>query len=276
MKRNKLWVGISAAALAGMTGLTGCASGEGEGEHSYLAGSGHHGQSHSLGGEGEGEGEGENEGEGVAKVNFLKDDVAYLTQLGLMRGHLLVGYQLFKDGHIEHAKTHMKHPKSELYSDVASAFEARNVAGFADQLSALSSAVEQEQASEVVDTAYAELLNAISVSEAAVDSSTLTPGVQLQRVVALLRVAGEEYAIAVVDGEMKNAHEYQDALGFTTVAAEIIDSISGADAVQAKAQDIVESLKPLWPNLVPPATLTTEAGQLFGAAAKIELLALSL
>jgi len=107
--------------LAGMTGLTGCASGEGEGEHSYLAGSGHHGQSHSLGGEGEGEGEGENEGEG------------------------------------------------------------------ADQLSALSSAVEQEQASEVVDTAYAELLNAISVSEAAVDSSTLTPGVQLQRVVALLR-----------------------------------------------------------------------------------------
>ena len=103
---------------------------------------------------------------------------------------------------------------------------------------------------------------------------------KLTLVVELLRVAAEEYAIAVVDGKMENAHEYQDALGFTTVAKDIVntsESDTGTEAAAiASAKKILADLAPMWPSLIPPETLETEAGQLYGAASRIEILALGL
>jgi hypothetical protein len=42
--------------------------------------------------------------------------VAYLTHLGLVRGHLGVGVDLYREGAQDAAQTHMKHPGDELYS----------------------------------------------------------------------------------------------------------------------------------------------------------------
>jgi len=289
-KRNKIWLSMQVATFAGITALTACSNtypkheGEGEGEGQIV-----------IQGEGEGEGQvvtqGEGEGEGqvvaqgegegaVPGINLATNDLAYLTQLSLMRGHLFVGNQLYKMGHVAHAKTHMKHPKAELYTDVELAFSARGAAGFANELKALATAVEADKGKAAVNAAYAALDSAISASESKVSHASSSPAEKLKLAVALLRVAGEEYAIAVVDGKMENAHEYQDALGFTQIAKQIVNSIKSDDQTTSsaieKAAKTLAKLDPMWPSLIPPATLQTEAGQLYGAASQIEILALGL
>ena len=197
-----------------------------------------------------------------------------------MRGHLFVGNELYKAGHIDHAKMHMKHPKSELYAEVVPAFEARGSKGFAEELEMLATAVEGEKGDAAVAAGYAAVTAAIAKNEGFVSAASGTAVEKLKLAVALLRTAGEEYAIAVVDGKMQNAHEYQDAFGFTNIAKAILETSSKSNAAEAevvgKAIAIIDGLKPLWPGIMPPETLTTEAGQLYGAASQIELLALGL
>ena len=298
-KRNKLWKSISVIGLAGAAGmsLSACTEEENEGEAAVapietsvdavaLAGEGEgEGEVISAGeGEGEGEvvaaGEGEGEGEGAAATELTSDDLAYLTHLSLIKGHLYVGAELYKAGHIEHAKTHMKHPESELYADLVPALEARGTAGFAKELTAVSDAVNEEKGVEAVQTALDTLLAAIDTNAMAVSETSATPAEKLKLVVQLLRTAADEYAIAVVDGKMENAHEYQDAFGFTTIATDLVEGIESDESAvtDAKAATlaILADVKPHWPGLIPPETLKTEAGALYGAAAQIELLALGL
>ncbi|GGZ97932.1 hypothetical protein GCM10008090_02820 [Arenicella chitinivorans] len=223
------------------------------------------------------EGEGEGEGEGAGSVDLATNDLAYLTQLALMRGHLFVGNALYQAGHFEHAKMHMKHPESELYAAVEPAFKARGVRGFAAQLTTLSTAVEQEQGDAVVSAAYAAVVEAITANEKAVNVASISVAQQLKLVAEIMRVAGEEYAIAVVDGKMENAHEYQDALGFTTVSKRIVSDISVANGGERDAKEAalahLDALEAHWPSMIPPDSLATEASALYVAAAKIELLA---
>jgi hypothetical protein len=284
IKRTKLWTSISAITLVGVStfGLSGCDAPTSEqvdteqkialestGDVDATAKA----MNHSMPSDGEGEG-------ADSDVDLGRDDIAYLTQLGLMRGHLYVGHELYKAGHIEHAKTHMKHPKSELYAEIEPAFSVRETNGFSTELLGISDAVEGDLGENIVSSAYDTLVAAIAESEAAVKADSLVPSQKLKLVSEILRVAGEEYAIAVVDGKMQNAHEYQDALGFTTIATAIVNEIDsgGADvsAAKASALTLLASLKPHWPTLIPPDTLTTKASAIYVAAAKIELLSLGL
>lgn len=280
-KRNKLWKSISVIGLAGAAGmsLSACTEEENEGE-AAVAPIETSVDAVALAGEGEVISAGEGEGEGAAATELTSDDLAYLTHLSLIKGHLYVGAELYKAGHIEHAKTHMKHPESELYADLVPALEARGTAGFAKELTAVSDAVNEEKGVEAVQTALDTLLAAIDTNAMAVSETSATPAEKLKLVVQLLRTAADEYAIAVVDGKMENAHEYQDAFGFTTIATDLVEGIESDESAvtDAKAATlaILADVKPHWPGLIPPETLKTEAGALYGAAAQIELLALGL
>lgn len=279
-KRNKLWLSMQAVTFASITTLAGCADSEGEGEKASAVDekAAASAQALLLEGEGEGgEGEGEGEGEGSSSTDLTTDDLAYLTQIALMRGHLLVGYQLYKDGHIEHAKTHMKHPQSELYAAMEPAFAARGANGFADELSALADSVADEEAIAEVTSKYNKLLAAITGSEFKVQAQSAAAKLDLTQ--NLLKVAGEEYAVGIVNGKLENAHEYQDAYGFTQTAKAIVASINGDDniiAARDKTLSIISGIEHLWPSVVPPESLDADASELYGAAAQIELLALGL
>lgn len=261
-KRRKLWLSVSAATLAGST-LMGCST---DTVPHHVANPSAVHATHAMHG-------GEGEGEGAKVVNLATDDLPYLTHLGLVRGHLYIGHQLYMAGHLDAAKTHMKHPESELYAKMIPAFEARGTAGFAIELAALADAVNQDKGNEAVDAAYQQLTSAIAQNEQAVAEHSQSAGEQLKLAAALLRVAGEEYAIAVVDGKMENAHEYQDALGFTKMALSVISQLEEGE-IKTKATDLVEATLSFWPSLVPPATLDASADQLYGTAARVELLAL--
>ncbi len=208
-----------------------------------------------------------------------EDDVAYLTQIGLMRGHLWVGYQLYLNDHQAMAATHMKHPKAELYSTLVEAFQARGVPGFADPLAALADRVGSGASTAQVQQAYEDLQAQIRMSEqgAAADS----PEVLARVIVGLLRTAAMEYGVGVVDGRIENMHEYQDAYGFTEVAKSIAQSAAfSADEksieVAADIKKVLANLASMWPSLAPKAGVAAQASQLHDAAAQVESLALSL
>ena len=275
-EKRKVWVGVGSALLAtssvvaqaedeaALTPVTATAV-------SYAAPALNEGM-----GEGEGEG-GEGEGEGATQADLRTDDAAYLAHLGLIRGHLWVGIKLYREGHIAMSKTHMKHPEDELYAGLPPIFKARGVAGFAEELSTLANAVNNEQGDEAVETAYDNLLEAITKSEG---MAAMTAKDALISISQMIRTAADEYAIGVKKGEIVNVHEYQDAYGFTEIAIERLERLSDEQKEQAagdiaRTKELLLELRTLWPTVNPQGNIEGDASHLYGAAARIELVAIN-
>ncbi|AUD77920.1 hypothetical protein CW740_01165 [Kangiella profundi] len=276
-EKRKIWLGVSSALLA-----TTVASTEVEAKSDITVNAQFNAGISSVallsageGGEGEG-GEGEG-GEGGANIDLAKDNAAYLAQLGLIRGHLWVGYKLYQEGHIDMAKTHMKHPEDELYAGMEPVFKARQVDGFAKELQVLADAVNGEKGDAAVKKAYQSLQNQIAKSERIEEKSARDVLISIS---LMVRTAADEYAIGVKNGDVVNVHEYQDAYGFTEIAIERLDSIN-SEQQQLAAKDIENTrqwlleLRDLWPTVDPQGKLEGDASHLYGAAARIELAAMN-
>ncbi|GAB4517106.1 MAG: hypothetical protein Kow00133_01300 [Amphiplicatus sp.] len=275
-RRLKLLTGLSTIALGAAAALGGC-SGEGEGEgeagassaaESAAADHGAH-----LAAEGEG-GEGEGEGEGATAADPATDPVAYIHQLLLIRGHLEAGASLYAAGEQAMAATHMKHPEDELYAGLAPAFDARGADGFAGELQALAASVANGAPAGEVEADLAAVKRAIDAAAAAAEAR---PAETLLAVAALLRTAGEEFDIGVKDGAIVNLHEYQDAYGFMTVAVETLAALDGgggaADEAIAQAREQAALALAVAPTVIPPEPVETESSTIYGAAARIEIIA---
>jgi hypothetical protein len=97
----------------------------------------------------------------------------------------------------------------------------------------------------------------------------------------LVRTAADEYAAGVKDGKVTDTHEYQDAWGFVQVASQHLKNLS-ADERQEHAADIgalekeLAGLEGLWPDLMGKTAPTRKPVELRAAAARIELIALSI
>lgn len=259
------------------TGGEGEGSG-GEGEGTGGEGEGAGGEGEGAGGEGEGSG-GEGEGAATAGAALATDDVAYLTQLGLIRGHLAVGHALYSNDLAELAETHMKHPRAEIYAAVEPAFAVRGCSGFAAGLTSLTGAVVGRADTNEVNGVYDDLVGAIRTCE---QTAAMNDPVVVSKVIEdLLRTAAVEYQIGIIDGQINNLHEYQDAWGFTRVAlawakSPAFASNERATAVAAQIQSIIADLQPLWPSLNPESGVSGEAAQLYGAAARVQVASLAL
>ena len=205
-------------------------------------------------------------------------DAGYLFKLGLMRGHLLVGHALYAIGERDAARSHSKHPSDELYAGVAAEFATQGATPFAAELTAHADAVASGTADDV-DAAYATLVAAIAVAEEAV--ADVSASLKARVIVLLLREAAREYGIGIVDGQLENAHEYQDAYGFTQVALRLARAeharLQGADreTFHRIAMDI-QALSDMWPTLVPPPRVPQHAARLDTAATDVEQMALRL
>ena len=194
----------------------------------------------------------------------------------MVRGHLHVGIELYKSEYFENAKRHMKHPKSELYSALIPTFEAKKAIGFAVELANLALSVESNEDFEIVSKNYEILLNVISQNEKIVGTENNAFTEKILLVNALLEIAAEEYAIGIVDGNVENKYEYQDALGFTKVAKNILEETEPLTSLQAakkdKALEIINNLSSLWPLLVPTEKINGDAEQILIAISKINAL----
>jgi hypothetical protein len=232
-----------------------------------------------VGGEGAEGGEGGGEGGERGAPNPATDDVAYVTQLGLVRGHLNVGMELYRAGAAEAARTHMKHPADELYATLVPAFKARRTNGFDAALEKLSAAVEKGAPVSEADAAYAAVEKEIDRVQAYARNMPVKS--RLMVAVNLVKEAAEEYAEGVENGVVRNAHEYQDAYGFTRTARRMVEQLTPSErARSAKVVDAMEQqfklIEPAWPNVVPPERVKTDASLIAGAAARMELAVLSM
>jgi len=213
-----------------------------------------------------------------ASVDLRTNDVEYLAQLGLIRGHLWVGMKLYEEGHIKMAKTHMKHPGDELYTGLVGAFAARDLPGFADELTALADSVLEDKDEALVIANYKALQAAISKNE---PIATMSAADVLLSVASMLSTAAEEYAIGIKEGKVSNVHEYQDALGFTEIVLARLQGLSPeqkqeAEAELENARQLIIELRPMWPTVAPSGDLQGDASEIYGVAAEIELTARSL
>ena len=201
-------------------------------------------------------------------------DNEYLTNLNLMKGHLWVGIELYKAKHIENAKRHMKHPKSELYGDIIPTFEAKGTKGFAAELEGLALSVENEESISTIENNYQNLFDAIDNNQQFVADVNKSIDGKITLVVSLLEIAAEEYAVGIIEGEVKNKFEYQDALGFTEVAKNILKNIQTDDMSEkerlAKAISIIDSLSILWPQLVPTGNIDGDSKSILDAVKEIK------
>ena len=201
-------------------------------------------------------------------------DNEYLTNLNLMKGHLWVGIELYKAKHIENAKRHMKHPKSELYGDIIPTFEAKGTAGFAAELEGLALSVENEESISTIENNYQNLFDAIDNNQQFVADVNKSIDGKITLVVSLLEIAAEEYAVGIIEGEVKNKFEYQDALGFTEVAKNILKNIQTDDMSEkdrlAKVINIIDSLSILWPQLVPTGNIDGDSKSITNAVKEIK------
>lgn len=208
----------------------------------------------------------------------MTSNAMFLSQIGLIRGHLNVGVDLYRAGAQEASVSHMKHPESEIYARLLPALSARNAPGFADELAALAAGVEQSSAVADVETAYQHVLQAISRSEQSV--SNLDAATVAEVIATLVQEAAREYDLALADDlSLTNAHEYQDSLGFVRVANEWLGSLegmAGAAAVTIILREQIEFILQAWPALQPPAILRIEPAVIYSAAESIAAAAVTL
>ena len=204
------------------------------------------------------------------------DDAAYLAALGFIEGHLRAGVALYEAGLADMAITHMKHPQDEIYANLAPQLAERGAEAFDLQLTALAAAVETGGSVQDVQAAFAAVLH--EVEEA---SEATPPRMQLEALALITRTAAEEYVIGVVDGQIAELHEYQDAWGFIqTVRARAAGlAESEDDAVAAAAAKIATALtdaETAFAGLAPEGAAPGTADILFGAAAQIEFAVLAI
>ena len=170
----------------------------------------------------------------------------------------------------------MKHPKSELYSALIPTFEAKKAKGFATELANLALSVESNEDFKIISKKYEILLNAISQNEKIVSDENNTFNEKISLANALLEIAAEEYAIGIINGNVENKFEYQDALGFTTIAKNILEETNSLNSLQVskknKALGIINDLSSLWPSLVPTGKIKGDAKKILEAINNIKAL----
>lgn len=204
------------------------------------------------------------------------DDAGYLMQLGLIRGHIDVGVALYEAGQRDAAITHMKHPGDEIYADLVPLLEAEGAEGFDDELANLADAVEGDLGMEAVRSAHVALSDAIDAAEA---FETPSAGEMAGVILELVRTSAMEYDAAIENEAIISAHEYQDALGFYRVASAWLGRLRQSNADPSVCDEIGRQLNLMgaaWPTIMAPDRPVVEPSVLFGAAARIEIAALSL
>ena len=222
----------------------------------------------------------ESDGAGDQRIQELvKNSVSYIYELSLIRGHLWVAERLSMAGYSDHAAMHAKHPEDEIYSDLVEVFEAKGLAGFASELSTFSNSVISGD-KDAIEQDYVTLVDVVKRSHGSIELSTRE---LLELINRLISQAAREYAVGIIDGQVDNVHEYQDARGFIEIATDLtrnheqkISLSENHKVVIGLLRDRLEDLLEMWPTLVPVDEVPFEASRLFGAAADVEILSLSL
>ena len=300
--RTKIWLGVGAFVVAG-AGVTGAASAQTSANRLQMGDStsdqaiaralpamdfsaakkqgGEHGEhgaktnakTKKQGGEG---GEGGEEGGAKGKAE-LPPDLDFALKIAQIRGHLLVGDELVKQGQWAAALPHFLHPSEELYGPIRGKLKDYQTPQFSSALKLLSNAVKAKKGGEAYDKA----LKAVEEALAAADAGLKTKqpnwdSFEVETALELLKSSTHEYEEAIVKGRIAKPVEYQDARGYVWQSEKMIESVApalekkNADALKAVRDGFAE-LKKAWPTAMAPKTPVKDTGAVLSDVSRIEL-----
>ncbi len=202
-----------------------------------------------------------NTGIATSAISFSPQQVTQVVILDKMRGHLQVSLLLWEKGSYELAATHAAHPEAELFPMIEKVLRQHpgNMNKIVkDALDSYTALIEAANAPDKVRAAYQTVLNAILMVEQKLVGAWMNdPTFQGAVISELLEGVKEEYTEAVSEEQITYLIEYQDALGFLSVAKiryEEIDSML-KDKHPHKREEIVEAFRQLgniFPSITPP------------------------
>ena len=220
------------------------------------------------------------EGGETKGLDDLPPDLAFAVRMALLRGHIMVGDQLVKQGQWNAALPHFLHPSEEIYADIKDALAGHNVAPFEEGLKSLVSLVKARKAG----NDYARALKTISEATASADASLQASladrwaSFVMEAAVEAIKTAAGEYENAIVGGRIAKPVEYQDARGFIWEAERMIESVAAGlekkDAAALKEIRVrLADLKKVFPAAVPPRMPIKDHGAMLALVSRIELAA---
>jgi hypothetical protein len=266
--RRKLWVGIGVATVAGLplAQAAPAADPPQDAAGPPRPGMGH-GEASSSAAEG-GEAYLTDGGPRDTRIRFYRD-------IGLLRGHLLVGRQLIELGLWEEAMPHFLHPTEELYGRLEKYIALHHMHPFRFELLALAQAVKAkrigalEQGLAVVDRRLKDALD--------VASTFMSPRARFEARAAseMLKVAQQEYTSSIEGGRFVRPVEYQDSRGFVWEAERLFEQAAGELSRSDRTaldeiRRLFASLKTAWPDATPPAAPRLEPMEVAAIVADIE------
>jgi len=224
------------------------------------------------GGEG---GEGGEEG-GAKGGATLPPDLDFALRIAQMRGHLLVGDELVKQGQWAAALPHFLHPSEELYGPIRGRLKDYDTPQFATALKLLATVVKQKKGGDDYDKAWKGVVDALAAADAGVKAKQAGDGFQVETALELLKSATGEYQQALGKGRITKPVEYQDSRGFVWQAETMVESLSAAlekkDADALKhVRDGFAELKKAWPAAMPPKTPVKDYASVLSDVSRIEL-----
>jgi hypothetical protein len=225
---------------------------------------------HGQGGEGEG---------GEAGSQDLPPDLAFALRMAHIRGHLLIGDELVKQGQWAAALPHFLHPTEEIYGAVRGRLKDYQVPPFEAALKVLANTVKAKKGGEDYAKAWKPVSDALAAADAGLQKKQADwPAFTVETALELLKTAASEYELALAKNRIAKPVEYQDARGFVRQAETMIEA--QAQAYEKKDADALRHmreafamLKKAFPSAMPPRNPVKDYGGVLSDVSRIELAA---
>lgn len=195
---------------------------------------------------------------GLILARTPNEDVNYLTNLGLMKGHLLVGKELLTLTEFEQSEPHFGHPVDEIYGDLEPQLTTRKVHEFKQDLTTLHELVKFSPQDKKVSSQYNLAMEKIDQAIAILPETKLNaPEFMIKVINRLLTVAKEEYGAAIIDNKIVEIIEYQDARGFVLTSEILYNRIKNNlrnqyPSLEEKLTLNLQNIKQGFPSAIAP------------------------
>ncbi len=193
------------------------------------------------------------------------DDIAFITQLGLIEGHIIVGCELYQQGEVSAGLSHVQHPVLEIYKVLEPELARQGLPGFLGRVEKLDQAMQANVPPGEMEALRNAVLRDIHALQAQrTDTARLRGAVS-----ALAQIVGLEYGEGVIDGRVVEDYDYQDSWGFKRVVHRLVQVIGtrdqGAHAGDIKrANDALARLDAFWPDVVGNKKIVAPVGEMQG------------
>jgi hypothetical protein len=215
------------------------------------------------------------EGGEAGAVAGADAELAALTRLHIVEGHLRGAVELYRKGMVDEAIGVAYHPEAEMMEEVREALTAAGQPDFTPALQAVATAMEAKAPQAEVDARLAELVAAIQAIRAT-DSGEYKD--RFAALALLMRAAASEYGEAVEGGKVENVTPYIEGYGFVltaqALAAELAaDSDAKVAAAGAKATEALAATSEVFGDLAAADLTIGDPAVFLAIAARIELAA---